>query len=221
MLQAMAQQTGGLVVEETALPAFVKNPFFVVDGGGTAFFPLERTKRFVWEADPRVTVDVAYGDKHLYLTTIAPLTEASVSETGSYLWSRYYLAAYTGGGVLALLCVPFLLRRRKGLPVQSAGQPKPLALLQDINTGIIHLVSSYPAQLGRLSDNDVVLDEKTVSRCHAIMMRADDGRITIGNRSRTSPLRVNNEPVDECELKNGDIISLGETKLRFAVAAGK
>ena len=68
--------------------------------------------------------------------------------------------------------------------------------------------------LGRQIDNDVVLDDPTVSRKHA-QIRWRYGRFILYDVSRRGRTQVNNQPVNETVLQSGDVISLSDTKLIY------
>ena len=68
--------------------------------------------------------------------------------------------------------------------------------------------------LGRHSNNDIVLSDPMVSR-HHLQLRADKGRYIIfdlGSRGGTS---VNGFPANKVALKPGDVLQLGMTKLIY------
>ena len=84
---------------------------------------------------------------------------------------------------------------------------------------------SYPVQqsatrIGRLSDNDIVLDTPKVSRHHAVIV--DTGTSWMINDLRSSNgVHVQNERIRSATtLHNGDHIRIGEHELRFEIAAG-
>jgi len=68
--------------------------------------------------------------------------------------------------------------------------------------------------LGRHSNNDIVLSDPMVSR-HHLQLRADNGRyilFDLGSRGGTS---VNGFPANKVALKPGDVLQLGMTKLIY------
>jgi hypothetical protein len=66
-----------------------------------------------------------------------------------------------------------------------------------------------------LRDNDLSLDDQTVSRTQAVILR--DGKIggyKIRNEGRTNPLKVNGRPCDAVALRDGDLLTVGRTTLQ-------
>ncbi|HVO72277.1 MAG TPA: FhaA domain-containing protein [Aggregatilineaceae bacterium] len=68
--------------------------------------------------------------------------------------------------------------------------------------------------LGRRSDNQVVLDDPRVSRTHA-QLRLRFGHYTLFDLSSTGGTLVNNQPITEYVLKSGDVISLAGVMLVY------
>jgi pSer/pThr/pTyr-binding forkhead associated (FHA) protein len=72
--------------------------------------------------------------------------------------------------------------------------------------------------LGRGLSADVRLDDATVSRKHAVIVRRGDDIVILDDRSMNGTW-VNGERVTERVLADGDAISLGRVPLRFVTAA--
>lgn len=69
-------------------------------------------------------------------------------------------------------------------------------------------------RLGSMDDNDVVLDDETVSRYHCRIVQDDTGYVLLDNRS-TNGTFVNKVRVREAFLRPGCTISVGQSQLRF------
>ena len=72
-------------------------------------------------------------------------------------------------------------------------------------------------RIGREADNDIRLSAKTVHRYHAVIRRTTDGDVMITDVSGNegNGVLVNGAPVGEARLKKGDVINIGEVKLKF------
>ena len=66
-------------------------------------------------------------------------------------------------------------------------------------------------RLGRASDNDIVLEDKSISRYHALISVATDQVLLEDLKSRNG-VRVSGSKVKRSELKDGDEIQIGDLK---------
>ncbi len=86
----------------------------------------------------------------------------------------------------------------------------------------INLVPGKSYTIGRAKENDIVLNDRRVSRKHAFIFTAGnefkvvDGFIENGQLLRSvNHVFVNGTPLLEAELKPGDVIVIGESRLEF------
>ena len=72
-------------------------------------------------------------------------------------------------------------------------------------------------RIGRESDTDIRLAAKTVHRYHAAIRRTTEGDVVINDLSSSdgNGVLVNGTRVGEARLKMGDVINVGEVRLRF------
>jgi pSer/pThr/pTyr-binding forkhead associated (FHA) protein len=101
----------------------------------------------------------------------------------------------------ALATLPRLAPGRY-LGIEDAGE---IVLLQ-LNADVMHI--------GRSPSADIVLDDSSVSRRHALIARRGEETVILDDRSLNG-IRVNGERVNEANLRNGDTIVLGQITLRF------
>ena len=88
------------------------------------------------------------------------------------------------------------------------------------NAGSTFLLDAERTTAGRNTDNDVFLDDVTVSRAHAVFeRRAPDGWFVVDVGSLNGTY-VNGEQVDETKLAKGDEVQIGKFKLEFFAAGG-
>lgn len=71
-----------------------------------------------------------------------------------------------------------------------------------------YAVLRSPTRVGRLPDNDIVLNDKRVSRHHAEVTE-QGGRWVLRDTGSTNGIAINGKIVKEAVLKPGDVISLG------------
>lgn len=74
--------------------------------------------------------------------------------------------------------------------------------------GKSHAVLRTPTKIGRLADNDIVVNDKRVSRHHAELVQRG-GRWVLRDTGSTNGTAVNGKLVKEAVLKPGDTLSLG------------
>jgi pSer/pThr/pTyr-binding forkhead associated (FHA) protein len=79
-------------------------------------------------------------------------------------------------------------------------------LLVALDRDILHV--------GRSPAMDIVIDDATVSRRHAVIARQDGETVLLDDRSRHG-LLVNGERVARAVLRPGDVIALGGVTLRY------
>lgn len=106
------------------------------------------------------------------------------------------------------------------LPVQRLGladlldgdPPLPFAflvVLTGLARGTTLVVDSLPAELGRSPDVDLVLDDDTVSRCHAVL-RGDRAGLEVEDLGSSNGTAINgNSMVGALSLLDGDLVSFG------------
>jgi diguanylate cyclase (GGDEF)-like protein len=74
----------------------------------------------------------------------------------------------------------------------------------------IDLDDAGRAWIGRLDENDVVVDNVSVSRRHAEIVVHEHGA-TVFDRGSTNGVYVNDTRVTECPLRHGDLLKIGST----------
>ena len=68
--------------------------------------------------------------------------------------------------------------------------------------------------IGRSPSSEIVLDDASVSRRHALIARRGDRTVILDDRSRNG-VHVNGVRVSEADLHDGDIVVCGHITLRF------
>jgi len=70
-------------------------------------------------------------------------------------------------------------------------------------------------RIGRGPTCDIVVDQDSVSRLHALILN-EEGRVSVRDAGSTNGTFVNDEPVaGELRLRNGDLIKVGRTVFKF------
>jgi len=69
--------------------------------------------------------------------------------------------------------------------------------------------------IGRNTSNNLVLDDKMVSRQHAQLIVLDNGQVIIKDLGSSNGTFVNGNKITECTLKAGDIVKCGNTFVKW------
>ena len=97
--------------------------------------------------------------------------------------------------------------------MENVGQAS-LVLRSGPNSGLVLALSERPFTLGRRSENDMVLDESTVSRRHALIMKTAAGYVLRDLNSKNGTY-VNGDKIGQVEhlLRAGDRIRLASSEV--------
>ena len=128
-----------------------------------------------------------------------PNTEAPTQETGT------------------LPRVPERERRRASLTMPRLSPGRYLAI-EDGADGVLLALDRDLTHIGRSPSSDVVLDDASVSRRHALITRRGERTVILDDRSRNG-VHVNGVRVSEADLHDGDLIACGHIALRFVERA--
>src|SRR5215472_6875206 len=100
-------------------------------------------------------------------------------------------------------------------PVSTqADLPARLVVLSSNFAGQEFLLDKAKLVIGRVDDNDIVVNHRSISRHHAAIVR-EHGRYNIVDLQSANGVRVNGEEYGKVVLRRGDIIDLGHVRLRF------
>jgi len=121
-------------------------------------------------------------------------------------------AAPTGSETIKMPRVdPRTLRRSAQVPQLEAGAH--LAIQEDGGTVVVPIAEGA-TKLGRGFSSDIRLEDPTVSRRHAILVREGDRTELLDDRSANG-VHVNGERIQRATLVSGDVIVLGRLTMRF------
>ncbi|CAN5765959.1 hypothetical protein BH18ACT15_BH18ACT15_11490 [soil metagenome] len=99
-------------------------------------------------------------------------------------------------------------------PEELAGGRGVLIVKRGSNAGSKFFMDSDDTKIGRHPKSDIFLDDITVSRRHAEILRAE-GRFRLHDVGSLNGTYVNRERVEEGDLHSGDEIQIGKFKLVF------
>jgi pSer/pThr/pTyr-binding forkhead associated (FHA) protein len=108
--------------------------------------------------------------------------------------------------------VPDRERRRAAVVPQLA--PGRYLAIEDAGEVVLMPLAGDVVRVGRSPANDIVLDDASVSRRHALLARRGGATFILDDRSLNG-VRVNGERVSEAPLEDGDALVLGRVALRY------
>ena len=77
-------------------------------------------------------------------------------------------------------------------------------------------LTSEVVQIGRSRDNDIVADDRRVSRYHAeLRWQHETSKFLYRDRNSTGGTNLNGYPIQQCTLEAGDILSLGGVEIIY------
>lgn len=92
----------------------------------------------------------------------------------------------------------------------------------EFHEGLIELLPhQLPVFLGRSETCDITINDGLLSRKHSEIRFNEAGRLEIRDLGSTNLTIVNERDIESHELKDGDIILLGETEIRVDVVSSK
>jgi pSer/pThr/pTyr-binding forkhead associated (FHA) protein len=104
-------------------------------------------------------------------------------------------------------------RRRAAITAPRLGPGRYLAI-EDGDEVVVIEVGDANVHLGRSTSADVMLEHRSVSRRHAVVVRRGEATVILDDRSLNGVV-VNGERVREAVLRHGDEIRIGDVAMRF------
>jgi pSer/pThr/pTyr-binding forkhead associated (FHA) protein len=109
--------------------------------------------------------------------------------------------------------IPDRDRRRASMTMPRIAVGRYLAVEDGDDVVFLPLAGDL-VHIGRSPTADIVLDDASVSRRHALIARRGERTVILDDRSRNG-VHVNGRRVTEAELRDGDTIVCGHVTLRF------
>ena len=99
-------------------------------------------------------------------------------------------------------------------PKKSSSRDACLVVINGVDLGKKYNLSQDSTVIGRSSKVDIQIDEDSISRNHAVI--ENDGQaILIRDLKSTNGTYVNDRPIDERNLRDGDQVKIGRTIFKF------
>ena len=215
-LKRLADETYGQYFDATdqTVPAALEGkPFSFVDKGGRITFDVG-AYRGVQEItvilggategkSSELTASVDFPDKRSW--------DQRAMDFGKKFW-KYLLA-----GLVVLIVVIVAVVRYRGRPRPGVQPLVEYASLDEMDgSGTRHALTKTAVCIGRSVGNDIRLANDSISSHHAEIHRKREGDFYIVDLASSNGVFVNDKKVTQVELHDGDLIELGEVRLRFA-----
>lgn len=239
-LRRLSEESGGAYVEannDYRLPdTFLRMPLDNIDRGGrfrislasltapASAKPAVRLRFGTDVGDIQVAVPVdlpapppaASGQAALRPAAAPPGGEEDVLDT--WLWYGVPAALLL---LIVLVAVSLMLLTRRQAPVKSVATPPPAELkpyaylIEQDEKATRTPITRTIWRIGRSRDNEMTLDDNSVSRRHAEIQRLANGRFMLSDRGSLNGVFVNDRKISRHILLEGDIIEIGDFFLRF------
>ena len=138
------------------------------------------------------------------------------------LWLWYGLPAAFIIIIVFILITLFLLWNRNPVSKDSSTNSdyKPYAyLIAEDGKETRYPITRTIWRIGRSKNNELSLNETSLSRRHAEIHRNSDGTFDIIDMNSMNGVYINNEKIGKAELHEGDIVEIGDIFLRFSQLA--
>jgi pSer/pThr/pTyr-binding forkhead associated (FHA) protein/TolA-binding protein len=107
--------------------------------------------------------------------------------------------------------------KRPTTEIQAIDAPRLVVLNTDLAGREFACVRST-LMIGRSAQNELVLDHVSLAQTHARMMREASGDWQIVDLDSSNGMLVNGEAFGKARLRDGDLLQLGEVKLKFVAS---
>ena len=141
-------------------------------------------------------------------------------------WLLYSSASSIGNFTVFLTVATFLMTiwkpKNRKYPVIETGDLKPYAYLviQD-STQRRYPITRTNWRIGRSKDNELAYDDNSISRRHCEIHREQGDVFTLLDLNSLNGVFVNNEKVKIHQLKEGDILEIGDVNFRFTLLSSE
>lgn len=212
----LAEETYGLHFDATdqVLPfEITSNPFAFVERGARVAFSTES----YWGIRSVTLILRTNDGKSLELKTNIRFPDRRTRLQWVIDFGREYWLKLLGGSLLIVISTAGLLLYRRRAKRQ-APEPVQYATLSEMDGSRTQYVMNKTAiTIGRSKDSDIHLENDSISSHHAEIHRRREGGFYIVDLASTNGVHVNESKVTQCELQNGDLLELGEVRIRFSL----
>ena len=214
LLEPGSDQPVGLVIGTGTDNYEVRIPFTV---------PVAETEKPKVEQQPAPAAAVK---KEPVRSTVQVITGNSPPVKPVISWFWYGIPAFLVIVLIVVLAVLLIITfkqdRKKPAPASGSSEFKPYAYLvvQD-ETKKRYAITRTTWRIGRGRDNEMTLNDSSVSRRHAEIHREKGDIFTLYDLDSLNGVYVNNNKVSKVILHEGDIIEIGDLNFRFTLLSAE
>lgn len=216
-LRKLADRTGGAYFQvksgaSSSLPILLtQSPFLFAESLRAISFP---TESLYGTTSIELLLTFSPSEQLILTSSIELPDRRSFREKAQQLYSNHSIKL--AGSALLLLLVAFSTSRFYYKYKQRSASEKPIAWLKELGgAGVRYPIKKGAVRLGRSPDNEICLRNDSISGYHAEIHRSRKGSFYIVDLASTNGVYVNNSKVIQAELRNDDMIEIGEMRFRF------
>lgn len=101
--------------------------------------------------------------------------------------------------------------------VSAAQLPDRFVIVQGPGVGTVYPLNEQKLLVGRGEECQIALDDASVSRVHVEVLRTEHG-LMILDQGSSNGLRINGADLPSAMLRSGDVVELGDVRLKFVPA---
>lgn len=101
--------------------------------------------------------------------------------------------------------------------VSAAQLPDRFVVVQGPGVGTVYPLTEQKLLIGRGEECQIALDDASVSRVHVEVLRTEHG-LMILDQGSSNGLRINGADLPSAMLRSGDVVELGDVRLKFVPA---
>lgn len=238
-LRRVSDETGGLFTEVASQSSLTEEKaeqiVSAINSGGRAIFDLQALEAENYNANQAATYNFetsAEGENFTFSEDIdlsafaAPdriqqkYAEKAPEPLRPFINSSTVLVGAILLGLLMVAIFLLMLKRQREEQGQSGtAGGKPIAYLRVMDSSDQPIsITEKATRLGRNKDNDVVLDNDSVSGFHAEIHLRREGHLVITDMNSMNGTLLNGEKIQSAEVSANDVISVGEVKLMLLKA---
>jgi len=243
-IRRLSEETGGKYIEADGrydLPStYIKTAFSNVDHGGRILVQLSNItpNSSLPQQELSLGFETDLGDLTIPVPfTIPPVGVIDTADTGSVTDAVQIIAGqndprpvnlwlwYGIPGALIIIIITVLLTLlvtwQRGIrpgtsPGDNRPQRKPYGyLIRQDETADCYPIDRTPWRIGRGKDNELLLEDNSISRKHAELRRNQDGSFEIIDLKSMNGIYVNHEKIFRHTLRENDLLEIGDIFLRF------